>query len=237
GGKVSFQGSQQQEYALTADNLPGTITALQFVEDQNNAGHYILQKKTLFSSASWTNEANFNIAATQFYQNALAAGRIIGANDNIVSGTLTVSSGSPVTLYPGHVIGGVTTKVTDYALTVSAAGSSEYTRYFANASLNPITSLTIPAGESRQIHIAYDDSDGIQILEDSMIVTAESGGGGGGTTHDIQCSSTVESIGTDRGNRTNAGAISKQNLQAYSYLGFTISCSGETKSFYITINP
>ena len=63
------------------------------------------------------------------------------------------------------------------------------------------------------------------------------GGGGGGTTHDIQCSSTVASIGTDRGNRTNAGAISKQNLQAYSYLGFTISCGGETKSFYITVNP
>ena len=69
------------------------------------------------------NSANFNIAATQFYQDALAAGRIISANNNIISGTLTVSSGSPVTLYPGHVIGGVTTKISDYALTVSAADS------------------------------------------------------------------------------------------------------------------
>lgn len=90
GGKVSFQGSQQQEYALTADNLPGTITALQFVEDQNNAGHYILQKKTLFSSASWTNEANFNIAATQFYQDAVAAAYASGSSSG--SSSVTISN-------------------------------------------------------------------------------------------------------------------------------------------------
>lgn len=117
-------------------------------------------------------------------------------------------------------------------------------RYFANGNFTRITSLRVPVGESRTINICYNDSDNLVISEDTMEVYAfdpDGGGGGGGgggeTTHDIQCSSNVSSIGTDRGNRTNAGSISKQSLQAYSYLGFTISCGGETKSFYITINP
>lgn len=56
------------------------------------------------------------------------------------------------------------------------------------------------------------------------------------TTHDITCTSTVSSIGTDRGQRTKAGEISKSGLVANSYLGFTISCGGTSKQFYITVN-
>ncbi len=57
------------------------------------------------------------------------------------------------------------------------------------------------------------------------------------TEHNISCSSQVSSIGTNRGNRTNAGAFSKSGIQAQTYLGFQIQCSGTYKSFYITVNP
>lgn len=49
--------------------------------------------------------------------------------------------------------------------------------------------------------------------------------------------SNVSSIGTDHGNRTYAGAISKSGLIANSYLGFTISAGGESQQYYITVNP
>lgn len=57
------------------------------------------------------------------------------------------------------------------------------------------------------------------------------------TSHNITCSSTVASIGTNRGQRSNAGSISKSGLVAQSYLGLTMSCGGTSKQFYITVNP
>ena len=54
---------------------------------------------------------------------------------------------------------------------------------------------------------------------------------------DITCTSNASSIGTNRGSRTYAGAISKSGLVANSYLGFEIYCGGAYKQFYITINP
>ena len=53
---------------------------------------------------------------------------------------------------------------------------------------------------------------------------------------DITCSSSASSIGTNRGNRTYAGTISKSGLAANSYLGFEIQCGGAYKQFYITVN-
>lgn len=58
-----------------------------------------------------------------------------------------------------------------------------------------------------------------------------------GGSHNITCSSNVASIGTDRGQRTSAGSISKSGLIANTYLGFTISCGGSSKDFYISVNP
>lgn len=55
-------------------------------------------------------------------------------------------------------------------------------------------------------------------------------------SHSISCSNTVKSIGTNKGQRTSAGSISKSGLVANQYLGFTISCGGTTKDFYITVN-
>ncbi len=90
-----------------------------------NAGkvHAVIGIPVSYNSGNTANrESFFDIAASSTYIAGLAAGRIISANDNIVSGTLTVSSGSPVTLYPGHVIGGVVSKITDYALTITSSG-------------------------------------------------------------------------------------------------------------------
>lgn len=58
-----------------------------------------------------------------------------------------------------------------------------------------------------------------------------------GGEHNITCSSQVASIGTNRGNRTNAGSFSKSGVQANTYLGFQIQCGGTYKSFYIAVNP
>jgi hypothetical protein len=48
--------------------------------------------------------------------------------------------------------------------------------------------------------------------------------------------STVASIGTNRGSRTNAGSISKSALVANTYLGFSIRAAGVTTEYYITVN-
>ena len=69
-------------------------------------------------------ERNFNIADTQTYVDGVSAARnsarIISANDNIVSGTLNLSSS--MTLYPGYFIDGTAYKLTDYAVTINPSG-------------------------------------------------------------------------------------------------------------------
>ena len=72
----------------------------------------------------------------------------------------------------------------------------------------------------------YDGFSSVTVKVDSKIpVTA------------IECSETVKSIGTNRGDRENAGSISKSGLVANSYLGFTISAKGTPRKFYIAVNP
>lgn len=72
----------------------------------------------------------------------------------------------------------------------------------------------------------YDGFSSVTVKVDSKIpVTA------------IECSETVKSIGTNRGDRANAGSISKSGLVANSYLGFTISAKGTPRTFYIAVNP
>lgn len=74
GGYIRLIGSNTGEYYdLDTSNMPECIRDLQFVVDPNNSGHYILQKKTIYNSATWTDAANFNIAATQFYIDGVAA--------------------------------------------------------------------------------------------------------------------------------------------------------------------
>lgn len=76
-------------YCKSAEDQYGELTggidvstaynAFQFVVDPNNSGHFILQGKTLSDQTNWANAANFNIAATAYFQNAVAAARNVSS--------------------------------------------------------------------------------------------------------------------------------------------------------------
>ena len=170
GGYIRLIGAQTGEYYdLTADNMPGCIRDLQFIVDPNNAGHIILQKKTIYNSATWTDAANFNIAATQFYQDGVAAAeargqssvgaRIVSGNNNVVSGTYAIGSpGGQVTLYPATKVGGTLTRDANYAVTVTApmANVKLKVRQHGGTTVTELSNgerVTLSAGEYCEVDI------------------------------------------------------------------------------------
>ena len=69
--------SEEDQYGeLTGGvDVSTAYNAFQFIVDPNNSGHFILQGKTLSDQTNWANAANFNIAATQYYNDGVAAAR------------------------------------------------------------------------------------------------------------------------------------------------------------------
>lgn len=60
--------------------------ALKFIEDPQNNGRFILQGKTLANPNTWVDtDANFNIAATQFYIDGVAAAYERGKSEGSAS--------------------------------------------------------------------------------------------------------------------------------------------------------
>lgn len=70
----------QVNEGITIDgaDVSDAYTDLQFIVDPNNSGHFILQGKTLADPNTWINAANFNIAATQYYIDGVAAAEAAG---------------------------------------------------------------------------------------------------------------------------------------------------------------
>lgn len=116
------------------EDVSAAFKDMQFIVDPQNSGHFILQGKTLANPNAWVNVTNFNIAATQFYQDAVAAAnnsaRIISANNNVVSGTLNISE--QTTLYPGYVVNGTPHKLTSYAVTINPPSAAHDIRIRAD---------------------------------------------------------------------------------------------------------
>lgn len=104
GGVLRIKGSSGYYADLNFLLAGSLITDLQFVEDQSNNGSYILQKKTVYNR-NWANAANFNIAATQYFIDGVAAARTQGQADHTATAisSVTLSSsdaGQTVTKYP-----------------------------------------------------------------------------------------------------------------------------------------
>ena len=55
------------------EDVSAAFKDMQFIVDPQNSGHFILQGKTLANPNTWVNVTNFNIAATQFFQDSVAA--------------------------------------------------------------------------------------------------------------------------------------------------------------------
>jgi hypothetical protein len=110
------------------------------------------------------------------------------------------------------------TDIDDITLTSSQTGTSTHRKtVYYDTGANSTLSVTVNAGNVYQ----QGRSDGMNNIPKTAIT----------------CSSTVKSIGTNRGSRENAGSISKSGLTAQSYLGFTIKVQNTVKEFYIAVNP
>lgn len=158
-----------------------------------------------------------NDNTSKFYvvdaSNVYQAGVTAGANYNIESlTTITdkITSNGTKTLYPS-----------------SGHDATEGIKFTVD--VKPKLGTKTLEDNNRTYYASTDGYDGfssVTVKVDSKIpVTA------------IECSETVKSIGTNRGDRANAGSISKSGLVANSYLGFTISVKGTPRKFYIAVNP
>lgn len=175
-------------------------------------------------------------------QNSVEA-RILGENDNIVSGTLVVSPGATIRLYPATKIGSAYSKdTTNYYVDVSAGTSSNWINLTGSEiadygfttddmQFSGISAYNASINYNGQNAIWIKGNDGNWGIARTLTLNAPQ------PTHDISCTANVSSIGTNRGSRTSAGSISKSGLEANTYLGFTISCGGTTEQFYIAVNP
>lgn len=65
-------------YGQNPTDVSAAYKSLQFVVDPNNSGRYILQGQTLAAPSTWVNAANFNIAATQYFIDSVAAAEAAG---------------------------------------------------------------------------------------------------------------------------------------------------------------
>lgn len=119
--------------ATTAGNL---VTG--FGQSSESGGQITIPYYTVGippGSGASAGNINFNIAATQFYIDGVAAAYldgqdsvsalIVDGNDNPVSGPRTLAGGVTMTLYPATYIGGVTERNTSAALVITAADGAD----------------------------------------------------------------------------------------------------------------
>ena len=138
GGYIRLIGANSGEYYdLSTSNMPECIRELRFIVDPNNDGHYILQKKTIYNSATWTDAANFNIAATQYYIDGVAA-RTAHSISRITLGSSDIGTSSqPVTVYSTDDWEEDLTVSVDasavYSAGVSAGGNAGYSSGYNDA--------------------------------------------------------------------------------------------------------
>lgn len=138
-----YCGSTEDQYGeLTGgEDVSAAYKALQFIVDPNNSGHFILQGKTLAAPNTWTDAANFNIAATQFYQDGLEA-EWAAAYAMVDMPDLNFSTGSFSVAVPSSTRGQQDT----YAFTVQKDSTPSA---YGNVSvyMNNLTVARVPIGD------------------------------------------------------------------------------------------
>lgn len=264
GGYIRLVGSNTGEYYdLSTSNMPECIRDLRFVEDSNNSGRYILQKKTIYNSNTWTDAANFNIAATRFYIDTLAAfetalgdagwsgyhATLIGASLDTTNKCLTVHNAVANVQLPGqssttqYSIGlgdlDLTTPLTNYYDEARAQGQQDHTAI-------SISDIFLDSGDAgytvvKYPYVRYRNGDASSSIAIAVDCTAISGGSGEASSNiDLANSGEIWLHSADPGsNYVNLGSlgdrITEGKNNGSAYVSFQATCDGGATYKYYKI--
>ena len=183
-----------------------------------------------------TQVTTFSVTAPAVSISSVSVGAISGSSYNASLGYWTGSATVSVTMSNGESDSQTATVNVQEAINAAAGpvwADAASRTVWPSESTNSSFTVTVPASTW-----GTTTSKTFTLSVDSGYVYANDGTNNVARSAYISktVSNSVSSIGTNRGNRTSAGSISKSGLVANTYLGFSIRAAGVTTYYYITVN-